>query len=308
MSAQTPLVIGLGELLWDVFPDARLPGGAPANVAFQASQLGLTGVVASRVGRDALGDELLQFLTAKSLDTSLIQRDSERPTGQVTVDLSDEGHPEYVIHEDVAWDFIEPQPALLDAAQRAAAVCFGTLAQRSPISRETIHAALSACLDGCLIVYDVNLRQKWYQREWIERSLYRATIAKLNGEEAGILSRLLEIGIGGEPGPGELPEFAAAVCRQFDVALVCITRAEQGCLLVTADETVDVPGRRVDVVDAVGAGDAFSAALIASRLWDWPLKQTAEFANAVGGLVATRSGAMPSVRKEVAALRERFAP
>ncbi len=308
MSAQTPLVIGLGELLWDLFGDSRLPGGAPANVAFQASQLGLTGVVASRVGRDALGDELLQFLAGKSLDTSLIQRDPTFPTGRVTVDLSDEGHPEYVIHEDVAWDVIEPQPALLDAAGRAAAVCFGTLAQRSPVSRETVHATLSACSDDCLIVYDVNLRQQWYAREWIERSLRQATIAKLNREEAGVLDSLLEIGTGIELGAVNLRDFAAAICQQFDIALVCITRAEQGCLLVTTEETVDVPGRRVDVVDAVGAGDAFSAALIASRLWDWPLRNSAEFANAVGGLVAARSGAMPSVREEVAALREQFAP
>ena len=130
MSAQAPLVIGLGELLWDMFGDSRLPGGAPANVAFQASQLGLTVSVTSRVGRDPLGDELLQFLAGKSLDTSLIQRDPTHPTGWVTVDLSDEGHPDYIIHEDVAWDFLEPQQDLLDAAARAAAVCFGTLAQR----------------------------------------------------------------------------------------------------------------------------------------------------------------------------------
>ncbi len=302
MSAHAPLVIGLGELLWDIYPDSRLPGGAPANVAFQASQLGLTGIVASRVGRDALGDELLQFLAGKSLDTSLVQRDPTHPTGRVTVDLSDEGHPDYVIHEDVAWDVIEPQQALLDAAGRAAAICFGTLAQRSPVSRETIHATLAVCPDKCLIVYDVNLRQQWYQREWIERSLHQATIAKLNREEADVLSSLLEIGT------GDLHKFAATVCQQFEVSLVCMTRAEQGCLLVTADETVDVPGRTVDVVDAVGAGDAFAAALIACRLWGWPLRNSAEFANAVGGLVATRSGAMPSVREEAAALRKQFAP
>jgi sugar/nucleoside kinase (ribokinase family) len=116
----------------------------------------MRGLVASRVGRDPLGEELLVFLESKGLDTSLIQQDEIHPTGQVTVDLSDEGHPDYIIHEQAAWDFLAPAPALLEAASRAAAVCFGTLAQRSAISREAIHTVLAACTDECLIVYDVN--------------------------------------------------------------------------------------------------------------------------------------------------------
>ncbi|MGD9857668.1 MAG: carbohydrate kinase [Planctomycetaceae bacterium] len=302
MTAHAPLVIGLGELLWDVFPERRLPGGAPANVAFQAAQLGLDGTVASRLGCDPLGDELLDFLAGKSLDTSLIQRDPVHPTGQVTVDLSDEGHPDYVIHENAAWDFLEPHPALLDAAGRAAAVCFGTLAQRCPVSREAIHTVLSSCPEDCLIVYDVNLRQRWYDREWIERSLHQASIVKLNREEAIVLGALLDI-----PASG-LTEFATGVLRRFEVGLVCITRAEDGCLLVGGNETTDVPGRPVRVIDAVGAGDAFSAALIASRLWKWPLARSAEFANAVGGLVASHPGAMPSITNQLAALRDQHAP
>lgn len=302
MTSRAPLVIGLGEVLWDIFPDERKPGGAPANVAFQASQLGLAGAVASRVGTDPLGDELIAFLAEKSLNTSLIQRDPNHPTGQVTIDLSDEGHPDYVIHEDAAWDYLEPQTQLLDAAGQAAAVCFGTLAQRSPVSRETIHAVLAACGDDCLIVYDVNLRQQWYQRGWIERSLQQASIVKLNREEAEILGQLLGLA------SSDPQAFADHIRGEFGVDLVCITRAEQGCLLIGPSETVDVPGRRVEVVDAVGAGDAFTAALIASRLWDWPLQRGGEFANAVGGLVASRSGAMPPLADELAALCARFSP
>ncbi len=296
-STNAPLVIGLGELLWDVFPDSRRPGGAPSNVAFQISQLGLDGVVASRVGSDAWGDELLEFLSNKGLDTSLVQRDATHETGRVTVDVSDGGHPDYVIHENAAWDFLEPTPELLSVAGRAAAVCFGTLAQRSDVSRKTIHRVLDACPDDCLIVYDVNLRQEWYEQEWVERSLERANILKLNREEVEVLGDLLDIAT------DDLEGFARDLHEHHGIDLLCITRAENGCWLWDSWEAVDVPGRPVDVVDAVGAGDAFSAALIASRFWKWPLRQSAEFANAVGGLVASQSGAMPTLSDEFAALK-----
>ncbi|MCA9111865.1 MAG: carbohydrate kinase [Planctomycetaceae bacterium] len=296
-SADAPIVIGLGELLWDVFPDSRRPGGAPSNVAFQASQLGLTGIVASRVGQDALGDELLSFLKARGLDTSLIQRDASRETGRVTVDMSDGGHPDYVIHENVAWDYLEPTSKLIDTARSASAICFGTLAQRSPVTRETIHEVLDAACDDCLIVYDVNLRQHWYDREWIDRSIQHASVLKLNRDEAEVIGDLLDITT--DP----LDAFAMDLHEHYGIDLVCVTRAEEGCWLWTSFEEVDLPGTPIDVVDAVGAGDAFSAALIASRLWGWSLRQSAEFANAVGGLVASRSGAMPALSKEFAELK-----
>lgn len=300
--SDAPIVIGLGELLWDVFPDQRRPGGAPANVAFQASQLGNDGRVASRIGDDPLGHELITFLEDKGLNTSLIQRDVVHPTGQVTVDMSDGGHPDYTIHENVAWDYLEPADELLSAASQAAAICFGTLAQRCEVSRETIHSVLAAAPDDCRIVYDVNLRQKWYEGEWIRRSLEAASIVKLNREEAGVLSPLIEI----EGADNE--QFARSLADKFALSLVCITRAEDGCLLVTHDDTVDVPGNPVDVADAVGAGDAFTAGLITACLNNWPLESTARFANAVGGLVASHSGAMPPLKDELAQLRKAHAP
>ena len=299
-SPDAPIVIGLGELLWDVFPDSRRPGGAPSNVAFQASQLGLMGVVASRVGQDPLGDELLEFLGSKGLDTSLIQRDAEHETGRVTVDMSDGGHPDYVIHENTAWDHLEPTSELLDTAGCAAAVCFGTLAQRSNTSRETVHQVLNACSKDCLIVYDVNLRQNWYDAEWIERSLEQASVLKLNHEEAEIIGDLLDIST------EEMDGFAMDLHEHHGIDLVCMTRAENGCWLWSSFEEVDVAGQPVDVVDAVGAGDAFSAALIASRLWKWPLQQTAEFANAIGGLVVSHSGAMPDLADLFAELKASY--
>jgi fructokinase len=305
MSDHLPIVIGLGEVLWDVFPDSKRPGGAPANVAFQANQLGNRGLVLSAVGGDELGRELLEQLQQKGLDVSLVRRDSTHPTGRVTVDLSDEGHPDYIIHEEVAWDYLNADENWLDAAGRAAAVAFGTLAQRNDQSRESIHKVLTACPDECLIVYDVNLRQNWYEAAWMERSLDAADIVKLNREEAAVLANLLQI----DAAAADLVGFADALLSRFDrLKLICVTRAEDGCLLVTQDETADVPGTPIDVVDAVGAGDAFTAALITARLDGWPLETTAKFANAVGGLVACHAGAMPDLRQQMGALLRTWSP
>lgn len=295
-----PIVIGLGELLWDCFADSRRPGGAPANVAFQANQLGCRGVVCSRVGHDDLGDELVKFLTCQGLQTDGVQRDAEHPTGTVTVDTSRPNHPAYVIHEQVAWDYLQLDASWKTLMAQASAVCFGTLAQRSSVSRETIQQALAATGPECLVVYDVNLRQKWYERSWVEQSLARSQVVKLNGDEVDVLAGLLECG------STENVRFARELQERFDVEAVCITRAEKGCLLVGREEVVDLPGIRVHVVDAVGAGDAFTAALIYGRLRGWPLSAQAAFANQVGALVASHPGAMPELREAFAALLELF--
>ena len=155
VSRPAPLVIGLGELLWDVFPDERRPGGAPANVAFQARQLGCRAAVVTRVGDDEAGTELIDYLQSKGLDTQFVQRDADHPTGQVTVEVSDEGQPSFTIHENVAWDALSLTDDLREIATEASAVCFGTLAQRSEASRETIHGFLEATSTDCLRVYDV---------------------------------------------------------------------------------------------------------------------------------------------------------
>jgi len=293
---ETPIVVGLGELLWDCFADSRRPGGAPANVAFHAGQLGCQGIVCSRVGRDRPGDELVAFLAGQGLQTEWVQRDASHPTGTVTVDTSRPDHPCFTIHEDVAWDYLAFDATLESLVSRAAAVCFGTLAQRSAASRETIHRAIGAVRPDCLVVYDVNLRQHFYQRDWIEASLRASQIAKLNAEEAIELDKLL-----GLHAQDPLP-FAQGLLKRYGLDTVCFTRGERGCLLVRPQEAADEPGRPVEVADAVGAGDAFTAALLMSRLRRWPLRAQAAFANAVGGLVASHPGAMPILREQFAHL------
>jgi len=297
---QTHTVVGIGELLWDCFGDTRRPGGAPANVAFHAGQLGIDGVVVSRVGADPSGDALLNKLAERGLSTHAIQRDAGHPTGLVTVDMTRRDQPVYTIHEDAAWDYIEFDSKLAAVTSRASAICFGTLAQRSTKSRETIHRVLDESGDA-LLICDVNLRPPWYTRELIETPLHRCHVAKLNDEELPVVAGLFELG------PGDTKACARALRERFDVKVVCVTCGERGCLVVTEDDCVQVPGRRVEVEDTVGAGDAFTAALICGLLWKWPVASVAQFANEVGAMVAGRRGAMPDLRGELTRLRDRIA-
>jgi fructokinase len=293
-------VIGLGELLWDCFPDRRLPGGAPANVAFHAQQLGLTAAAATRVGTDPLGDELDSFLRSQGLSTALVQRDPIHGTGTVTVESGPSGNG-FTFLENSAWDFLEATPDWLAAMAKAQAVCFGTLAQRGSVSRETIHRCLDATPAETLIVYDVNLRPPFFERSWIERSLARATIVKLNDEEVRVLGPLL---LGQTLNDRD---FARWLLSAYPAEAVCITRGAAGALVVTANEVIEVPGTPVTVVDTVGAGDAFTSALIWARLAAWPWDRAARFANCIGALVASRPGAMPMLRAEFAAVKAEFA-
>lgn len=285
--------------MWDLFPDGRRPGGAPANVAFQANQLGLTGVVMSRVGDDGLGREMLSFLRERGLTTEYVQFDPERPTGTVTVRGTATG-PEFTIHEDTAWDRLA-RTAKGDALlASAAAVCFGTLGQRSPAARRAIQEGLVLAGERCDVVFDVNLRQHWYDAAAVARSLELADVVKLNEAEVPVVAELLGV-------PSRPEEFAAGLKDRFDVDAVCVTLGGEGCLAFSRGESVCVPPERVAVVDTVGAGDAFTAGLIYARLQGWPLEKAARFANAVGGLAASKAGAMPDLREEFTALKGRFA-
>ncbi|MBQ6109309.1 MAG: carbohydrate kinase [Thermoguttaceae bacterium] len=299
---QSKKVLGLGELLWDVFEDSRKPGGAPANVAFQLNQLGLAGIIASRVGVDPLGEEITRFLSGMGLSTDFIQTDAGHPTGTVTVQLDATGTPSYTIHENVAWDFLELTPELEALLPTLSAVCFGTLAQRGKTTRETIQKILDRVPDDCLKVYDVNLRQDFFSRELLETSLQKSNVAKMNDGEMEVLKPVFGL-------PQDLApvDFALNLCEKYGLAEVCITRAEKGCFLVRKDgQTADVPGKIVQVADTVGSGDSFSAALIYTMLRGSDIQTQAEFANEVGTLVATRSGGMPPLQEELAALKAKF--
>lgn len=284
-----PIVVGLGEVLWDCFPDHRRPGGAPANVAFHANQLGLHGVVYSRVGRDEPGDAMLAFLTQHGLQTDYVFRDAHYATGRAEVQYDRDGEPRFTFVEDVAWDHLDFYAAAETLMSAAAAVCFGTLAQRHEDSREAIHQCLLAAGPNAITVYDVNLRPPFYAREWIERSLRAARIVKISESEVGVIASTLNWEA------EDVSSFAARVRERFDVELVCLTRGARGCWLLAEEEQVERAGVPVAAADPVGAGDAFAAALIFARVQGWSLTQTAEFANRYAALVASYPGAMPTL-------------
>lgn len=282
------LVVGLGEVLWDLFPEGKQLGGAPANFAYITNLLGDRGIIASRVGHDALGDEIQQRLGTLGLESSYLQLDSARPTGTVRVRVDQDGQARFEITDMVAWDFLEWTPAWESLAQQADAICFGSLAQRSPASRETIHKFLGAARPGTARIFDVNLRQAFYSAKVLSESLKFADIAKLNAEELPRVVELLGIPHHGEQPSAERLRFA------YGLKLVCVTRGAQGSLLVSEFERHEHPGFRVQVADTVGAGDAFTAALVHHFLRGAGLAAMNEAANRIGAWVASCVGATPS--------------
>jgi fructokinase len=284
-------IVGIGEVLWDVFADQRRLGGAPANFAFHAVQLGHEASIVSRVGNDEPGRELLAALRAHTTSTRYVQTDPQHPTGTVQVALAPDGTPEFTISPNVAWDYLQLDEPLLELARGADAVCFGTLAQRSPATRNTIQAFLAAA-PRALKIFDVNLRQHFWSAQLIQTNLAHTHVLKLNSDEQRELARLLG-------GPGEPLGWARDMIERYKLRLVCITRGPEGCVLVSADGHAEHPGLKVPIIDTVGAGDAFTAALVSGYLAGWPLAVLAEHANRVGAYVASQAGATPPLPSHV---------
>jgi len=300
MPAPRPIVVGLGELLWDLFPSGKQLGGAPANFAYITALLGDSGIVASRVGDDRLGQEALWHLKSCGLDVSRIQRDLSHPTGTVKVEVDSKGQPEYQITENVAWDFMEFSEDWISLARSAHAVCFGSLAQRSAVSRSTIRAFLSALPSFAIGIFDVNLRQSFFSPEILRDSARQAKVLKLNHEEfPRFLDRLqcpLKNSARAASAPSDYSDISAArwLCREFGISLVCITRGPNGSVLVTANSHHEHPGFSVKIADTVGAGDAFTATLVHHALRGSSLATMNAAANRMGAWVASQEGATPA--------------
>jgi fructokinase len=289
-------VVGIGEVLWDLLPSGRQLGGAPANFAYHAGSLGADTVLISRVGNDPPGREALQRLEKLGVPTRCIEVDPGLPTGTVDVELGTDGQPRYCIHEEVAWDALEGAPAGRAAVGSADAVCFGTLAQRSGISRATIRSLVAMTRPEALRVFDVNLRQNYYSQSGIEESLARANVLKMNESELPQIARML--GLRGEA-PAQIEELA----RRHDLRSVAYTRGGNGSLLWADGRWSDHHGVTVDVVDSVGAGDSFTAALTMGLLSGWDLDRINEICNRVAAFVCLRSGGMPCLPEN---LKEAF--
>lgn len=299
MTTPRPIVVGLGELLWDLFPSGKQLGGAPANFAYITALLGDSGIVASRVGDDRLGQEALWHLKSCALDVSRVQRDLSHPTGTVKVAVDSKGQPEYQITENVAWDFLEFSEDWISLARSAHAVCFGSLAQRNSVSRSTIRAFLSALPSFAIGIFDVNLRQTFFSPEILRDSLRHAKVLKLNHEEFPRFLDLLQCPLR-DSQRSDVPA-ASWLCHEFSLRLVCITRGPSGSALVTADSHHEHPGFSVKVADTVGAGDAFTAALVHHALRGSSLAMMNTAANRMGAWVASQEGATPAADPEVLA-------
>ena len=281
-------LLSFGEMLWDVIEDVPHLGGAPLNLAAHAKICGLNTAIVSAVGNDDLGRAALQRADDIGIETSWIVSDSVHPTGTVSVKLTNT-LPEYIIHEGVAWDNITVSTLNLEQIVAAAprAICFGTLAQRSATSRNTLNQLLDA-LPSALVFYDVNLRQNFWTPEIITSSLRKTTWLKLNDDEAELLNRVLFLS---EKGFGD---FADNLFDRFPVQVILITCGPHGCIVFERDaQSAIVPGVRVDATDTVGAGDAFSAAFLAALLKGKNARAAAEEGNERGALVATKPGAIP---------------
>jgi fructokinase len=293
MPAKRHIVVGLGEVLWDLLPKGKELGGAPANFAYMTSLLGDKGVVASRVGRDRLGNAAARRLLRLGLKTAYIQVDAKRQTGTVKVQVESDGQPQFEITENVAWDFFEWTPLWQALAEQTDAVCFGSLAQRSSQSRGTIRTFLQTLRPSTLRVFDVNLRQAFYSVETLAESAKQSDIMKLNQDE---LPKVLQI-LGGPDAEGE--QAAAWLLKTCGLKLVCLTQGPRGSLLVSPKEAHQHRGFKTVVADTVGAGDAFTAALVHHYLRGANLEEMNEAANRMGSWVASQVGATPRAEVKV---------
>ena len=280
-------VIGIGEALWDMLPEGKKLGGAPANFAYHACQFGLEGMAVSAIGQDSLGEEIVEALEAHHLPYHLDR--VEYPTGTVQVTLDQQGVPQYEIKTDVAWDNIPYTKELAALAADCKAVCFGSLAQRNAVSRESIGLFLQAVPEDCLKVFDINLRQDFYNREVLEDSFRRCDILKINDEELVVISRMFEL-------PGlSLEEKCRSLIKTYNLQMLILTCGVNGSYVFYEGGMSFLDTPKVTVADTVGAGDSFTGAFVGSLLNGKTVPEAHETAVKVSAYVCTQSGAMPEV-------------
>jgi fructokinase len=282
--------IGIGEILWDLLPEGKMLGGAPTNFAFHIHQMQVSAAIISAVGKDPLGEKIKSIIQEKGL-VNLIQS-NKHPTGTVSVTLDEAGIPNYIIHENVAWDFVETTSQGIEAAKKADAICFGTLAQRSSTTQKTIRKIIRASSIDTLKVFDINIRQHFYNRESIENSLHLANILKINEEELFLLSEMLEF-------QGSEYEQTDQLMDQFQLEYLALTKGSQGSWLFSQHDSSYIQTPEVKVADTVGAGDSFSAAMVAGFLYGLPFEEVHQFAVDISAFVCTREGATPLLPKQL---------
>jgi fructokinase len=283
-------IIGIGEILWDVFPERKVLGGAPANFAWHVSQLGYKGIAVSSIGNDDLGQEILGTLVDVRRGNFMpLLATVDFPTGTVAVTLDGKGVPQYEIFENVAWDNIPLTSETEEAARKCVAVCFGSLAQRSEVSRATILRLLELTPPDAYKIFDINLRQQFYNRDIIRKSMFISNVLKINDEELSVIARLFGYETLTEQ------EISLSLLRDYQLKMVILTRGDKGSYIFTAEEVSYLDTPKVNVADTVGAGDAFTAAFITAILDGKAVKSAHLFAVDVAAYVCTQNGAMPEL-------------
>jgi fructokinase len=280
------VIVGLGEILWDMLPAGKQLGGAPANFAYHAKALGGRGVVVSCIGNDELGREIMSRLKELRLEQGYVSVDENHATGTVTVELDEQGKPNYTIHENVAWDYIASNSSLLKLAARADAVCYGSLCQRSRVSRHTVRDFLRATRPDCLRVFDINLRQSYFNEEIIRAMLELSNVLKLNDEELPVVADLLDLDRSETNTLSQLTDI-------YKLRVIALTRGANGSRLYAQGEDSSCRGFAAEIADTVGAGDSFTAAMTLGLLYDKPLDWINEYSNRVASFVCSQSGATP---------------
>jgi len=296
MTTRAFQIAGIGEVLWDLLPAGKQLGGAPANFVCHAHALSAQARLISRVGDDPAGREIIARFQSRGLPTETVRIDATAPTGTVSVEVDASGHPNYTIHENVAWDRIAADDIALDAIRTADAVCFGSLAQRTPFVRATVSTLLAATRPDALRIFDINLRPPFIDRNTITESIAAANVLKLNEQELPVLADLFHLS-------GNPAQQLAALAGRFPLRLIALTRGGDGSMLFAEGQLVEDTGLPVAVRDTVGAGDSFTAAVTVGLLQKWPLEQISHRANAIAAYVCSQAGATPPLPEE---LREPF--
>lgn len=277
-------VIGFGEVLWDILPEQKHLGGAPANVAFHCQQFGVSSCIVSAIGNDALGSELLNTLEQKNVNFDL--QKSDLPTGSVLVDMKN-GIPSYTIVEPVAWDDIKISDSILAEVKNTNAICFGSLAQRNETTRSTLYDMLNHSSPTTIKVFDMNIRKPFINKEWLERSLQFATTLKINDEELELMVDMFDLSRDTEEAILRL------MMQTFNLQYLAFTKGAEGSYLLHKNEMSFLPRMEVEAIDTIGAGDSFTAALTTGILQNLPLKEIHSQCNKLAAYVCTQEGAMP---------------
>lgn len=288
---------GIGELLWDVLPGSEELGGAPVNFAYHVNALGATGIPISTIGSDVRGERALRELQTKGVKTSAISFSNLYPTGFVDVHVDNAGVATYRFPDNVAWDYLSINNAARELHNDLDAVCFGSLAQRSDQSHQVIQTYLKGLKAGTLKIYDVNLRQNFYSLRVVDESLSQADIVKLNDEELSILTELLGI---------RSAEKSAleTLLKRYSLEMVILTRGSKGSLIMTGEELSEQQGAKIEVVDTIGAGDSFTAAVTIGYLQQRALADIHARANELAAFVCSSRGAMVRLPDRMVMIRD----